>query len=153
MRSSCPVIRATERCTGPPRLLRGGATRKGRAGGREGTRDLWIFHPYPHCDMELCRTLNLNMDKALKIAKNRIEWKNLSHRNAANLTMGACRIQYNTIRALGAQHGFSALASSFYMNLGSLVRYHWHNWRSQSSTRKTWLSNVVKGPCFFRELL
>ncbi len=42
--------------TGPPRLLRGGATRKGRAGGREGTPEA---------------------EKALKTAKNRIEWKNL----------------------------------------------------------------------------
>ncbi len=31
---ACPVMRATERCAGSPWLLRGGATRKGRAGGR-----------------------------------------------------------------------------------------------------------------------
>ncbi len=36
---------------------------------------------------------DLNIDKALKIAKNRIEWKTLGNRKAANLTMGACRIQ------------------------------------------------------------
>ncbi len=40
-----PVMGATERCTGPPRLLRGGATRKGRAGGREGTREIFrVLH-------------------------------------------------------------------------------------------------------------
>ncbi len=42
----------------------GGATRKGRAGGIEGTAES-LFGDVPE----------LNIDKALKIAKNRIEWK------------------------------------------------------------------------------
>ncbi len=67
-------MRATERCTGPPSVAaRGGATPKG--GVQEAEKALEKPLDTPTAESLFGDVPDLNIDKALKIAKNRIEWK------------------------------------------------------------------------------